>query len=366
MGVCVDDVLASVRGVVDRSPHEALDEAQDFLTRQGYSVTYQTTTTLTVERQVSDHATGQESILKLIVMALPQSGGGVRIKVRGNDREAVRDHQAAWLEWSETLPKRETEQPEAAATTESITREPVGQEAPRPTTAADNDMPQRRYCSNCGHELSPEDQFCPNCGRPVHQTASVPTPEADVPVPPPPPQAGGGAAPPPPQAEGTQRSWPRRHPFLTGCLGLVGLVVGLVVLVFPLVILFPGADPGVGETYTGKNYGVLSSDPDEHAGAKVTICGEVFTAVDTYTDTEVQVTQMYADIDSLEYNTVVRTGLNGMKNIHMDDYVKVSGTVNGAFSGGNAMGGDIEAVDIQADSVEKISGAEARQCDAEA
>jgi predicted ester cyclase len=41
-----------------------------------------------------------------------------------------------------------------------------------------------RYCSNCGHELSLEDQICPNCGRPVHQTARVPTPEADMPVPP--------------------------------------------------------------------------------------------------------------------------------------------------------------------------------------
>src|SRR5215208_1622275 len=89
MGVCVDDVLASVRGVVDLSPQEALDEAQDFLTRQGYSVTYRTTTTLTVTRQGSDHATGQESIFKLIVMALPQSGGGVQINVRGNDREAA-------------------------------------------------------------------------------------------------------------------------------------------------------------------------------------------------------------------------------------------------------------------------------------
>jgi Restriction endonuclease len=106
MGVGVDDVLASVRGVVDLSPHEALDAAQDFLTRQGYSVRYRTSTTLTVKRQVSDHATGQESIFELIVVALPQSGGGIRIKVRGNDREAVRDHQAAWLEWSETLRKR--------------------------------------------------------------------------------------------------------------------------------------------------------------------------------------------------------------------------------------------------------------------
>jgi len=41
-----------------------------------------------------------------------------------------------------------------------------------------------RYCSNCGHQLKLEDQFCSNCGRPVHQTARVPTPEADIPVPP--------------------------------------------------------------------------------------------------------------------------------------------------------------------------------------
>jgi hypothetical protein len=168
MGVCVDDVLASVRGVVDLSPHEALDEAQDFLTRQGYSVTYRTSTTLTVERQVSDNATGQESMFKLIVMALPQSGGGVRIKVRGDDREAVRDHQAAWLEWSESLPKREPEQPEAAPT---------------------NDGPRPRYCSNCGHQLAENDRFCANCGKPVHETAHVPTPEADSPVPRIPPAA---------------------------------------------------------------------------------------------------------------------------------------------------------------------------------
>ena len=45
------------------------------------------------------------------------------------------------------------------------------------------EQPQR-YCGNCGHELSLQDQFCPSCGRPVHQTARVPTPEADMPVPP--------------------------------------------------------------------------------------------------------------------------------------------------------------------------------------
>src|SRR5215213_145444 len=42
----------------------------------------------------------------------------------------------------------------------------------------------QRFCGNCGHELSLEDRLCPNCGRPVHQTARVPTPEADIPLPP--------------------------------------------------------------------------------------------------------------------------------------------------------------------------------------
>src|SRR5215218_7222814 len=106
MGVCVDDVLASVTGIVDLSPQEALDEAQDFLTRQGYSVAQRTVTTLTVERQEPDNAPEQEGTLKLVVTAIPQPEGGVRIKVSGNDREGVRDRQAAWLEWSESLPKR--------------------------------------------------------------------------------------------------------------------------------------------------------------------------------------------------------------------------------------------------------------------
>jgi LmeA-like phospholipid-binding/zinc-ribbon domain len=55
-----------------------------------------------------------------------------------------------------------------------------------------------RYCSNCGHELRPEDQFCSNCGMPVHRGARVPTPHADRPVPPLPP--------PPKEAVGRRRS----------------------------------------------------------------------------------------------------------------------------------------------------------------
>jgi hypothetical protein len=41
-----------------------------------------------------------------------------------------------------------------------------------------------RYCRNCGHELGQDDRFCSSCGRAIHETAVIPTPEADVPVPP--------------------------------------------------------------------------------------------------------------------------------------------------------------------------------------
>jgi hypothetical protein len=55
---------------------------------------------------------------------------------------------------------------------------------------------QDRYCRSCGQELRSEDQFCAGCGRPVHATARVPTPEADVPVPRPLQQAEAGPQPP--------------------------------------------------------------------------------------------------------------------------------------------------------------------------
>src|SRR5215204_6659303 len=58
----------------------------------------------------------------------------------------------------------------------------------------------KRYCRNCGQQLQPEEQVCPNCGRPEHETAHVPTPQADVPLPPPPRVEADVPLPPPPQA----------------------------------------------------------------------------------------------------------------------------------------------------------------------
>jgi hypothetical protein len=85
-----------------------------------------------------------------------------------------------------------------------------------------------RHCSNCGHELRPEDQFCPNYREPVHRTARVPTPEADVPIPPV-PQAGNTTTPPPPQGEAPPRRSTANKLLVAGCAGL-GLLVVLGVL----------------------------------------------------------------------------------------------------------------------------------------
>jgi hypothetical protein len=82
-----------------------------------------------------------------------------------------------------------------------------------------------RYCGNCGHELSPEDQFCRNCGTPVHQAASVPTPEADVPVPPPPQQQDTQQAPPPQEAGAPPTRRSTANKVLLGCAGLVVVLV---------------------------------------------------------------------------------------------------------------------------------------------
>ena len=101
-----------------------------------------------------------------------------------------------------------------------------------------------RYCRNCGRELRTEDQFCTGCGRPVHATAHVPTPEADVPVPPPAPSSQ--EAPVSPPQEQQQPSEPQAAPWgpVVGML-VVFLVLGFVVtmeglLSITAIILFIG------------------------------------------------------------------------------------------------------------------------------
>ena len=97
--------LISAKEVVDLSPPQALDRAESFLVGQGYVVVQRTATTLTVEREGSQGAAGHEGALKVVVMAVPQPDGGVRIKVRGSDREGLQERQGLWNLWAENLPK---------------------------------------------------------------------------------------------------------------------------------------------------------------------------------------------------------------------------------------------------------------------
>jgi hypothetical protein len=104
--VRVYEELTSGKEVVDLSPPQALDRAEYFLVGQGYVVVQRTATTLTVEREGPEGAAGQEGASKVVVMAVPQPDGGVRIKVRGNDREGVHERRGLWKLWAENLPKR--------------------------------------------------------------------------------------------------------------------------------------------------------------------------------------------------------------------------------------------------------------------
>jgi hypothetical protein len=99
--------LTSGKEVVDLSPSQALDRAEYFLVGQGYVVAQRTATTLTVEREGSENAPWREGMSKVVVMAVPQPDGGVRIRVRGNDREGLQERQGLWQLWVKNLPKRQ-------------------------------------------------------------------------------------------------------------------------------------------------------------------------------------------------------------------------------------------------------------------
>jgi hypothetical protein len=97
--------LGAVRAIIDLSSEHALDEAEAFLASLGYSILRRTSTTLSAERRSSDHPAGQ-TVPNLTVVTMPQSEGGVQIKVRGNDFEGVQARQTEWMGWSESLPRK--------------------------------------------------------------------------------------------------------------------------------------------------------------------------------------------------------------------------------------------------------------------
>ena len=155
----MNEELASVREVVDLSPQEALDSAQALLVRQGYSIVHRTATTLTAQRPTHGDAV-REGNLNLVITAIPQPQGGIKVKVRGTDREGLRERQAQWAEWSENLPKRSAQsQPESdnAPEREMATADQRAEMPPMPIER--ENVSAARYCSNCGHPLESNARF---------------------------------------------------------------------------------------------------------------------------------------------------------------------------------------------------------------
>jgi hypothetical protein len=111
--------LASVKGIVDLSPQEALDRAESFLASQGYAIAQRTYTTVTAQRRAEGGA-DEQNLLNLTVAVAPQPDGGVRMAVRGNDQAGVQERQAAWMEWSDSLPKKPETQAEDAGEQQAV------------------------------------------------------------------------------------------------------------------------------------------------------------------------------------------------------------------------------------------------------
>ena len=95
--------LASIREIVNLSSRETLDSGKEFLIRLGYDVLRETETSLTVGRPRPDEP--EQGLLNVTIEVQSQPEGGVRVRIRGNDREGITKWQADWREWAESLPK---------------------------------------------------------------------------------------------------------------------------------------------------------------------------------------------------------------------------------------------------------------------
>lgn len=96
----------------------------------------------------------------------------------------------------------------------------------------------------------------------------------------------------------------------------------------------------------------MYTNPDNYKNRHVVLTGKVFGQVER--DEDGLYFQMYGDPENLEKNTVVfypgtETPLSP------DDYVYISGTIEGTFEGENAFGGTIIAATVIADTLEVIS-----------
>lgn len=96
----------------------------------------------------------------------------------------------------------------------------------------------------------------------------------------------------------------------------------------------------------------LYTDPDKFKGRTVTLTGKVFS--DPEQDENGVYFQIFSDPKNSTGNTIVGYHDKSLE-VESDDYVRITGTIEGKFSGTNAFGGSILAAKVSATKVEKIS-----------
>ena len=105
------------------------------------------------------------------------------------------------------------------------------------------------------------------------------------------------------------------------------------------------------ESFDRSNWALLASDPNSHKGANVDFVGQVFTTPER--DKKGVYLQVWQDPANSENNTIVGYPDSAFK-VAQDDYVHVTGTVKGEFKGKNALGVEVTAVTVLADTLKVV------------
>lgn len=104
------------------------------------------------------------------------------------------------------------------------------------------------------------------------------------------------------------------------------------------------------ESFDRSNWDILASDPDAHKGANVDFVGRVFSVE---RDKDGVYLQVWQDPENSENNTIVGYEDSGFR-VAEDDYVRVTGTVKGAYKGENAFGAELTVPAIVADTLRVV------------
>ncbi|MCR5034344.1 MAG: hypothetical protein K6B42_02865 [Clostridia bacterium] len=136
---------------------------------------------------------------------------------------------------------------------------------------------------------------------------------------------------------------------------VVFLMVALMVVAFCACGDSGSSESADSSPITEDEIAALYTDADSFTGRTFEFPGRV---LDVEKDGGDLYLQVYQDITNYENNTVV-VYPDADVNPKMDDFVRVKGTVEGTFSGENALGGDVEAPQITAEKVEIIDAMEA-------